>query len=58
MVLSIAVQMSVHLESAKFAQFLERETSELKAVKRMMDEFIDVLCHELRYTLFDNEISC
>ncbi|PRP77128.1 ATP-binding region ATPase domain protein [Planoprotostelium fungivorum] len=50
-VLSIAVQISVHLESAKFAQFLEKETNQLKAVKTMMEEFVDVLCHELRNPL-------
>eukprot|EP01117_Protostelium_nocturnum_P017073 TRINITY_DN6882_c0_g1_i1.p1 TRINITY_DN6882_c0_g1~~TRINITY_DN6882_c0_g1_i1.p1 ORF type:complete len:805 (+),score=309.40 TRINITY_DN6882_c0_g1_i1:160-2415(+) len=53
----IAAQMVVHLENAKFSQLLESEkkfkvlATELETVKKGLEEFIDVLCHELRNPL-------
>eukprot|EP01117_Protostelium_nocturnum_P003158 TRINITY_DN1409_c0_g1_i5.p1 TRINITY_DN1409_c0_g1~~TRINITY_DN1409_c0_g1_i5.p1 ORF type:complete len:1829 (-),score=494.20 TRINITY_DN1409_c0_g1_i5:712-5835(-) len=53
----IAVQMIVHLENAKFSSLLESEkryrilATELETVKKGLEEFIDVLCHELRNPL-------
>jgi len=57
MVSNIAVQMAVHLDNAKFAKLLESEkrfrsmATELEVVKKGLEEFIDVLCHELRNPL-------
>ncbi|PRP80785.1 putative ATPase [Planoprotostelium fungivorum] len=57
MVSNIAVQMAVHLDNAKFSQLLESEkrfrsmATELEVVKKGLEEFIDVLCHELRNPL-------
>ncbi|KAL0477338.1 hybrid signal transduction histidine kinase dhkG [Acrasis kona] len=48
---------TITLENASFAQILESEkryrklTSELEVVRKGLEEFIDVLCHELRNPL-------
>ncbi|PRP84970.1 PAS sensor protein [Planoprotostelium fungivorum] len=53
----IASQMVVLLENAKFAQLLESErkskelVGELELNRKSLEEFIDVLCHELRNPL-------
>ncbi|PRP79937.1 putative PAS/PAC sensor protein [Planoprotostelium fungivorum] len=53
----IAVQMAMHLDNAKFSHLLESEkrhralATELAVVKKGLEEFIDVLCHELRNPL-------
>ncbi|PRP88495.1 serine/threonine protein kinase and signal transduction histidine kinase [Planoprotostelium fungivorum] len=53
----IASQMVVLLENAKFAQLLESEkrskeiVAELEINRKSLEEFIDVLCHELRNPL-------
>eukprot|EP01117_Protostelium_nocturnum_P014188 TRINITY_DN5371_c0_g1_i1.p1 TRINITY_DN5371_c0_g1~~TRINITY_DN5371_c0_g1_i1.p1 ORF type:complete len:1974 (+),score=480.18 TRINITY_DN5371_c0_g1_i1:111-6032(+) len=54
---AISLQMSIHLDNAKFSQLLESEkrfralATELEIVKKGLEEFIDVLCHELRNPL-------
>ncbi|PRP89578.1 ATP-binding protein [Planoprotostelium fungivorum] len=53
----IAVQMALQMDNAKFSQLLESErryrslATELEVVKNGLEEFIDVLCHELRNPL-------
>jgi signal transduction histidine kinase len=50
-------QMAMQLENAKFAELLESKkqykklATELQIVKKRLEEFIDVLCHELRNPL-------
>ncbi|PRP78876.1 putative ATPase [Planoprotostelium fungivorum] len=50
-ILPFTVQMAVHLESFRFTQMLEKETSELRITRASMEEFVDMLCHELRNPL-------
>jgi predicted ATPase/CheY-like chemotaxis protein len=53
----LSTQMALALENAKFATLLESEkkyralAAELEARKKSLEEFIDVLCHELRNPL-------
>ncbi|KAL0481684.1 hypothetical protein AKO1_012539 [Acrasis kona] len=53
----LASQMALSLQDARFSQLLESEkrykllSEELKIVKKRLEEFIDVLCHELRNPL-------
>ncbi|PRP86169.1 ATP-binding region ATPase domain protein [Planoprotostelium fungivorum] len=53
----IAAQMATHLDNAKYTQLMDSEmrhrgmSTQLIGVKKGMEEFIDVLCHELRNPL-------